>query len=135
MKLLTNIPTWGDPDYRGKCPREALEQVTFFRRLRDQYPDLGAIAVHPRNEGKRRHDQASREKAEGMTPGASDVIIPAAVPFVCEIKRRDHTKSEWQDGQQEYLEAVQAAGGYACIALGADAASEALQHWLTMYRL
>jgi len=129
MKIPTWLPTWGDTEYRGKCPRESVEQVTFMRRLREQYPDVGAIAIHPRNEGKRRHQQASREKAEGMTPGASDVIIPAAVPFVCEIKRRDRTQSEWQEGQQDYLAAAQKMGGYACVALGVDAASEALAYW------
>jgi hypothetical protein len=41
-----------------------------------------------------------------ITPGASDIIIPAACSFVCEIKRRDHTKSKWQPGQVEYLESA-----------------------------
>ena len=136
MKIPTWLPIWGDSDYRGPCPREAVEQVTFFRRLRDAHPDTwGRIAIHPRNEGKRRHDQASREKAEGMTTGASDVIIPARVPFVCEIKRRDHTKSQWQDGQIEYLEAAYCCGAFVCVALGADAASQAFAEWSSRYTL
>ncbi len=130
MKIPTWLPTYGKIDYRGSCPRETLEQVTFFRRLRDAYPDtLGRIALHPRNEGKRTHSQADREKAEGMAPGASDVIIPAKVPFVCEIKRRDHTKSTWQPGQIEYLEAAHNEGAFVCVALGVDAAWEALNDW------
>lgn len=134
MKIPTWLPTWGDPDYRGTCPRETLEQVTFFRRIREAYPDtLGLIAIHPRNEAKRRHDQTTREKAEGMMPGASDVIIPARVPFVCEIKRRDRTKSTWQDGQVDYLEAAQKQGAYVCVALGADAATEAVDWWFTRF--
>ena len=130
MKIPTWLPTYGKIDYRGACPRETLEQVTFFRRLRDAYPDtLGRIALHPRNEGKRTHSQTDREKAEGMAPGASDVIIPAKVPFVCEIKRRDHTKSTWQPGQIEYLEAAHNEGAFVCVALGVDAAWEALHDW------
>ena len=130
MKIPTWLPTYGRIDYRGACPREALEQVTFFRRLRDAYPDtLGRIALHPRNEGKRTHSQTDREKAEGMALGASDVIIPAKVPFVCEIKRQDHTKSTWQPGQIEYLEAAHNEGAFVCVALGVDAAWEALNDW------
>lgn len=126
------LPVYGDTEYRGECPRETLEQVTFFRRIREQYPDsIGRIAIHPRNEGKRKCDQADREKAEGMVPGASDVIIPARVPFVCEIKRRDHTRSTWQDGQIEYLEAAHGQGAFVCVALGADAAMEAFEQWLS----
>lgn len=127
MRIPTWLPTWGDATYRGPCPRETVEQVTLFRRLRDEYPIWGTIAIHPRNEGKRRHQQASREKAEGMAPGAADIIIPCARPLVIELKRRDPTKSEWQDGQLDYLWAAQKAGAYACVALGADAAIQIIE--------
>jgi len=131
MKFPNDIPVYGDTDYRGECPRESLEQVTLFRRLRQNYPQVGAIAIHPRNEGvRKKKQQVDREKAEGMTPGASDVIVPGSPAFVCEVKRRDHTKSEWQDEQIEYLRAALNAGAFACVALGADAAIEALEAWL-----
>lgn len=73
-----------------------------------------------------------KQKAEGMTPGASDIVIPARVSFVCEMKRQDHTKSKWQDGQIKYLEAAQDAGAFACVALGHAAAKEAFEAWLKM---
>src|SRR5699024_8936847 len=94
------------------------------------------IAVHPRNEGKRTYHQARMQRLEGaLNVGASDVIIPAAPAFVCEIKRRDHTKSRWQEGQQEYLKAAQDAGAFVCVALGADAAIEALQVYFECHKL
>lgn len=133
---LHDVPfrVFGDVTYRGKCPREEMEQVTFFNRLRQHYPDsLGLLAVHPRNEQQLRGGQfraLAKHKAEGMSPGASDIIIPAGVSFVCELKRRDHTKSKWQEGQVEYLEAAYDAGAFACVALGADAACEAFNEWL-----
>ncbi len=71
-----------------------------------------------------------KQKAEGMTPGASDVIIPGCVTFVCEIKRQDHTKSKWQAGQVEYLTAAHNAGAFACVALGWIGAREAFNQWL-----
>ena len=46
------FPVYGDTGFRGKCPVESLEQITFFRRVRDAYPDsYGLTALHPRNEG------------------------------------------------------------------------------------
>jgi len=128
------VRVFGDLDFRGKCPVERVEQVTFFARLRREYPDTwGAIALHPRNEGLKVKGQLSAvamHRAEGMTPGASDVVIPAAVSFVCELKRQDHTQSGWEVGQEDYLIAAHKAGAFACVAFGCDAASEALAAWL-----
>lgn len=131
MKFPSDISVYGNLSYRGECPSETLEQVTFFSRLRTWYKNsYGLIALHPRNEGLRTWAKAAFEKAEGMTKGASDVIIPGNPSFVCEIKRRDHTKSKWQDGQQEYLNAAKEAGSFVCIALGADAAWDAFDDYL-----
>jgi len=131
MKFNDNIPVYGDKSFRGECPSESAEQVTFFSRLRREYPDTwGLIAIHPRNEGVRHHAQTMRQKSEGMTPGAADIVIPGAPAFVCELKRRDHTKSRWQDGQVEYLEAAQKAGAFVCVALGCDAAWQASVEWI-----
>jgi len=128
------FPVYGDTGFRGKCPTEALEQITFFRRLRDAYPDsYGLTALHPRNEGLKIGGQfgaVSRHKAEGMTVGASDIIIPGRVTFVCELKRRDRTMCAWQDGQYEFLLAARNAGAFACVAFGCDAAWGAFQEWL-----
>lgn len=131
MKFPKNIKVYGDQAYRGECPKEALEQATFFNRLRKEYPDTwGRIATHIKNEGMRYGWQAQRDHSQGMTKGASDIVIPASPAFVCEIKRKDHTKSKWQDGQQEYLETAQKLGAFACLALGADGAWEAFQDYL-----
>ena len=134
MKFPDKIDVYGDKSFRGKCATESLEQVTFFARLRREYPNSwGAIAFHPRNEGIRSIMKLKIEKAEGMVKGASDIIIPGAPAFVCELKRRDHTKSTWQDGQQEYLYAAQAAGAFVCVALGYKAAEEAFRRYLAIH--
>lgn len=128
------VLTFGDTSYRGACAKEDQEQVTFFNRLRREYADTwGRIALHPRNEGLKTGGQFGsvlRHKAEGMTQGAADIVIPARISFVCELKRRDHTKSDWQDGQIDYLITVAKAGGFSCVALGADAAMWALECWI-----
>lgn len=131
MKFPPWLATYGDPTYRGPCPTETAEQVTLFARLRRQWPDtIGRIAVHVRNEGKRTAGQVWHQKAEGMTRGAPDVIIPGGAALVLELKRRDHTQSKWQDGQLEYLETAYNAGAFVCVALGADAAMEAIACYL-----
>ena len=131
MKIqLTSVEVFGDTSWRGKCPTETVEQVTFFGRLRRQYPETwGRLAIHPRNEGKRTAQQTMRAKAEGMTAGTSDIVIPGRPAFVCELKRRDHTQSKWEPGQPDYLETAERAGCFVCVALGADAATEAFELW------
>jgi len=132
MKFPEWLKVYGDTSFRGECPPESAEQITFFAELRRRYPDTyGKLALHPKNEEKRKGKQFNRlamDKALGMTPGASDIIIPLG--FACEMKRHDHTKSKWQPGQLEYLKAVHDAGGFACVALGWEGAWEAFEAWL-----
>lgn len=136
MKFQNWLSVYGSLEFRGECPKEGMEQATFFNRLRTRWPDtLGVIALHPKNEGVRsgKDFQAlSKDKALGMAVGASDVIIPGLPAFVCEIKRQDHTKSSWQPRQQEYLLAAKNNGAFVCVALGADAAIQAVEEWLTL---
>jgi hypothetical protein len=134
MKFPATISVYGDTAWRGKCPPEHVEQASFFARLRREYPDTyGRIALHPRNEGLLINGQFQaviKHQIEGMSKGASDIVIPGNPSFVCELKRRDHTLSKWQDGQIAYLESCQDAGAFVCVALGAAAAWEAFDDWL-----
>ncbi len=133
MNLPDDIRAYGDQHFRGKCHLEHVEQASFFSKLRREYADSwGLIALHPRNEGQKIKGQFSsvaQHKAEGMAVGAADIIIPARVAFVCEMKRLDHTQSQWQQGQLPYLRAAQQAGAFVCVALGAKAAWEAFEDW------
>lgn len=107
--------------------------MTFINRLRRQYPDtLGALVVHVKNEGKKTYGQAIQDAAEGLTPGASDILIPVSPAIVIEFKRRDHSLSSWKKGQQEYLKAAHDAGSFAFVALGADAAMEGIERYLAL---
>lgn len=131
------VQIYGDTAFRGECPPEHIEQASFFSRLRREFPDsYGLIALHPRNEGLKERGQFSvvqKHAAEGMAKGASDIIIPGAPSFVCEMKRQDHTQSKWQDGQEAYLKAVIDARAFACVALGAAAAWEAFEDWIALH--
>lgn len=134
MKLNPSIPTYGDPTYRGDCPKEEAEQITFINWLRREYPDtLGALVVHVKNEGKRTAQQAALDRANGLTKGASDIILCCSPAIALEIKRRDHTQSSWQTGQQEYLLTAQRMGSFVGVALGAEGAKEAIRCYLKKY--
>lgn len=125
MKVPSWLRVYGDMDFRGKCPLESAEQITLFNKVRSKHPQ----ALHPRNEGKRTNNQVKRQKAEGMTPGASDIIIPGSPCFVGELKRRDHTQSRWQPNQIDYLESCHKAGAFTCVAFGYEAMLEAIGEW------
>ena len=136
MKFHPDIQVFGDVKFRGDCPSETLEAITFFAKIRKEYPEtFGKIATHIRNEGKRSHQQTSMQKAEGMTTGASDILIPGSPSFCCELKRQDHTKSKWQDGQQKHLLEAQKQGSFVCVALGYKAAYDAFIYWNEKYLL
>lgn len=137
MIFPSHIPVYGDQSFRGDCPKENVEQMSFFNQIRRVYPDtFGAIAIHPRNEGllsKGQFSSVAKHKAEGMTKGAPDCVVPGNPAFLCEIKRTNHMLSHWQEGQIEYLAAAQKLGAFVCVALGAKAAWVAFEEYRGKY--
>lgn len=128
MRFPKEIPVFGDLNYRGGCPSELADHITAVGMIKHQHPDLFAIMIHPKNEGKRTKRQAADEKRTGsLNKGASDFIFPCSPALVIELKRRDHTKSRWQDGQIAYLKAAQHMGAFACVALGWQGVLEAIE--------
>lgn len=130
------LKVYGDQSYRGDCPSETSEQVAFFAELKRKYPLLHAIAIHPKNEGKRakgQFQQLAMDKAMGLNPGAADIVIPCSPAFVCELKRKDHTKSKFQPWQIPYLENCQTAGAFVCVALGYEAAMKAVDRYVKVF--
>ena len=128
------IKVYGNTNFRGDCPNEDAELITFFNELKRLYPDLARIAIHPDNEGLvigTGHLHHAKQKAKGaINKGATDIIIVGSQTFVCEMKRRDHTKCRWQDGQLEFLEYSLKNGAFVCIALGYESALEAVKDWI-----
>lgn len=135
MRLPKTIKIYGDTSFRDpQCRRESSEQKDAFGRLKENYPVLYRLAVHPKNEGERTGWQSTADQQQGaLNKGASDIIIPGNPSFVCEIKRKDHTQSKITKDQITYLETAQSMGSFACIALGADAVIAAIDDWLRIY--
>lgn len=128
------LPVYGDPAFRGDCPTEDAEHVTVVNAVRRAYPKAAAVMIHPKNEGKRTSSQAQWDKARGLTKGISDFVFPGSPSLVLELKRKDHTKSKWQAGQMDYLQSAFARGSMIGVALGWEAALEAIKEWQTLVR-
>ena len=136
MKIPNWLQTYGDTSYRGDCPLEDAELMTFFNELNRLHPQLSLVAIHPDNEGLvlgSGHHHHIKQKAKGaIKKGAADIIIVGYPTFVCELKRKDHTKSKWQDGLLDFLQTSQKLGAFVCVALGYEAALQALNDWLKL---
>ena len=122
-----DIPVYGDTTYRGDCPSEMAEQVSFLAQLKLEFHELWEVAVHIENEGKR--SDAARKKQQGMRTGASDIVIPCCPPILIELKRKDNTQSSISGEQIAYLVRAKRLGAFACVSLGAVGAMEAVRAW------
>ena len=125
---LDGVMIFGNTKFRGACPLEAKDAEKFVREVRKN-PTYGMLVTHIRNEGKSTVQAKMRMKRQGMTKGASDIIIPTAIPFVCEMKRANVKKSEISAEQKFYLKNAIANGSFACVTLGYKGAIDALVAW------
>lgn len=125
------LKVYGDHEFSGLCAKEESDQISLFSWLEWQHPELYKIAVHPKIEGKRTWQQVMKDRKTGaLKKGAVDVVIPGRPSFVMELKRRNHRKSKWQEGQLEYLQAAKNNGAIVCVALGFDAACAAIEDYI-----
>lgn len=135
MRFPKHISVFGDPTFRGACPVETADQITAVGMIKDHHPDLFAIMIHPKNEGKRNPRMAAMERQVGaLNKGASDFIFPCSPALVIELKRRDHTLSRWETGQIDYLTSAQSMGSFVCVALGWQGLMEAIK-WFKANKL
>jgi len=136
MKIPNHIKCYGDMSFRGECAVEDAELMTFFNELNRLHPHLASVAIHPDNEGLvmgSGHLHHIKQKAKGaIRKGAADILIVGSPTFVCEMKRKNHVKSRWQDGQLEFLEASIKQGAFVCVALGYEAALLAVEDWIKL---
>lgn len=133
MKIPINIRVYGNIKFRGKCPKETIEQITFVSWVRRTYPDThGLTLFHAKNEKKRKGAEfveLDKDKAMGFVKGCSDIHDHGKPSLCMEIKRQDHTQSTIDDDQVSYLLAAQKNHAFVCIALGHEAAIEAFNDW------
>ena len=130
MRIPDFLRVYGDVNYRGPSAVESAEQITAFSQMRKRYPHLANMVFHPRMEGERTKGQADWQKADGsIVKGMVDVIGIGHPMLVMEIKRKNHLLSVWQPGQIDVLQAAHQRGAFTCLALGYEAALQALKDW------
>lgn len=133
MHLPKWLPVYGDTIYRGKCPREIVEQINFISWLQKELPEYYRLTFHPKIEGRRSHAQSMIDQKTGsMKKGVSDIICVGFPMLVMEIKRADQKQSSWKDGQLQFLEESKNAGAFVCLALGAEGAKAAFDDWVEL---
>jgi hypothetical protein len=137
MEFPKGVFVYGNQYYRGQCSYEVKEQEAFFQWLRIQHPDFWRRSLHPNNEvyvSKEaiKRGAMKRMKKQGLCIGAADIVILDGKkgPFICELKRMDHTKSSISDNQIEFLVSCMNAGIFTCVALGWEEAKRAFEKWL-----
>ena len=113
-----------------KQPSEAAEMTTFFNQLQKRYPEIHALALHVRNEGKRDHKDTNIMKMQGgFIKGAPDIVIMGKPTFLCEMKSKSK-KSVVSKDQLKFLENADKRGCFCCVAYGWEAAMEAVEDWM-----
>lgn len=123
------IKTYGQQQ-PGKQPSEAAEMTTFFNQLQKRYPEIHALALHVRNEGKRDHKDTNIMKMQGgFIKGAPDIVIAGSPTFLCEMKSKAKS-SRTSKEQDAFLERGDRAGCFCCVAYGWEAAMEAVEGWI-----
>ena len=109
----------------GAEPTEHHEQAALVRWL--ALKGIGCFAVpNGAHLGGRSYAQAARLKAEGLRPGAPDLVLtrlsPGGSPVVVEMKRRSGARTT--DGQLAVQGELRAAGWHVLVCYGCDDAIE-----------
>ena len=128
MKINPLIKVYGDINYRGDCPKEDSSVQTVVNQVRKRYPNI--LFTHIKNEGKKTKAQSDFDKSMGLLAGVSDLVFFGNPTLFIEMKRHDITKSKWQPNQEQFLLSAQEQGCMVCVALGWEAAMQAVEDWL-----
>lgn len=124
MKQLKSGVWVFDSGYRGDCPKEETDQISYGLWMQHSFPDVLWFHV-PNETGTRSGPQfVEKRRRMGVRRGVSDnVILTHGINHKCgliELKRRDKTKSTVSKSQNQVLEAAVAEGHFGAIAYGLD---------------
>lgn len=108
-----------DSGYRGACRTERAEQIDCISWVDHNFPERSTLLFHPANEAKGTASHHALRKKEGVRGGVSDIIDLNNTPsFICELKRKDRTKSALSPTQKTFTAAADAAGHFVCVCYG-----------------
>lgn len=124
MKQLKSGIWVFDSGYRGDCPKEETDQISYGLWMQHSFPDVLWFHV-PNETGTRSGPQfIEKRRRMGVRSGVSDnVILTRGINHKCgliELKRRDKTKSKVSKSQNQVLEETIAEGHFGAIAYGLE---------------
>lgn len=124
MKQLDSGIWVFDSGYRGDCPKEETDQISYGLWMQHRFPDVLWFHV-PNETGTRSGPQfVEKRRRMGVRSGVSDnVILTRGINHKCaliELKRRDKTKSKVSKSQTDVLEEAILEGHFGAIAYGLD---------------
>lgn len=124
MKQLKSGIWVFDSGYRGDCPKEETDQISYGLWMQHRFPDVLWFHV-PNETGTRSGPQfVEKRRRMGVRSGVSDnVILTRGINHKCgliELKRRDKTKSKVSKSQNQVLEEAIAEGHFGAVAYGLD---------------
>ncbi len=118
-------------------PSEHVEQMLVCNWLDARYPDIVFFSVPNGaklggSEGQR-YGMVNKLKAEGMTPGAPDLVILAARGKFhgCLVEMKRIKGSKLSENQREFLARAEASGFYTIVGYGYVNATELLEEYLS----
>lgn len=141
----------GDVSFRGDCKVEDAELSDFNNWLNYNYPQYSDLAFHVPNEftadkskGNAKFAHIANRKNKGVKSGICDyVVLPikkGAPAFLCEFKRKNIAESlktrqnkQHFENQLMLLSSQKAAGNFAIVALGFEAAKAAFIEYVEVY--
>lgn len=136
MNIIKRLRKDGLTEFRPEvlpetCPPERIEQINAVALVREHYPEIAKLMLHPVNEGRIPPQYRIDLYKQGQLPGASDIIIlhPGEWPYAC-IEMKRVKGGSLSKEQRDFLFSTRDAGGYAAISRGADAFHEALKEFI-----
>ena len=137
LDMPDGVMLFGDPDYRGECPAEDSDLISFVAWLKYNWPELESCIIHTPNEGGLPVQARMQQKKKGVLFRCPDIIVMTVPAFCMELKRRNPAKSLARaedrkrfSEQVDVLASMQKQGNFSCAALGIDAAREAWKYFL-----
>lgn len=124
MKQLKSGIWVFDSGYRGDCPKEETDQISYGLWMQYRFPDVLWFHV-PNETGTRSGPQfIEKRRRMGVRSGVSDnVILTHGINHKCaliELKRCDKTKSKVSKSQTDVLEEAIAEGHFGAISYGLE---------------
>lgn len=124
-----NIPVIGKNLPKPKMKSEHLEQVEFVQWMRRTHPQHRVFAIP--NGGLRHTAVAMQMKAEGVTAGVPDLMVPSLKAFI-EMKRVKGSQISVE--QSDWLTYLKSVGYHAKVCKGKDEAIEFIKEIVVAFK-